>query len=205
MDEWKRALLPGTVVNSAVDDLFAGHCPVLFVRSLLSFFVFRCGWFLIFFLIPNFTMLQTPCHSTHLAGVQVLNNTAKYGQCPTECSPRHEPLVILYLVPHFCVEVWKCGTVRQSQDNVKTFPPVPNPLSFSDPEEVEYFPLTFSIKGSFWATRYQDALKKAVDLKANGVYVPFRASFQLSKTSTVQFGWSLGTVEMIKLPSFQKQ
>ena len=44
-----------------------------------------------------------------------------------------------------------------------------------------------------------------MDLKANGVYVHFRASFQLSKTLTVQFGWSLGTVEMRKLPSFQKQ
>ena len=77
MDEQKRALLPGTVENSPADDLFAGHCPAVFVRSLLSFFIFRCGWFLTFFLIPNFTMLQTPCHSTHLAGVQVLNNPTK--------------------------------------------------------------------------------------------------------------------------------
>ena len=73
----KRALLPGTVENSPADDLFAGHCPAVFVRSLLSFFIVRCGWFLTFFLIPNFTMLQTPCHSTHLAGVQVLNNPTK--------------------------------------------------------------------------------------------------------------------------------
>ena len=50
----------------------------------------------------------------------------------------------------------------------------------SDPEEVEYFSETFSVKGSFWATRYQDALKKAVDLKANGVNVPVRASFESS-------------------------
>ena len=50
----------------------------------------------------------------------------------------------------------------------------------SDPEELEYFSETFSVKGSFWATRYQDALKKAVDLKANGVNVPVRASFESS-------------------------
>ena len=35
--------------------------------------------------------------------------------------PRHEPFVILYLVLHFS-EVWKCGKVRQSQDNVILFP-----------------------------------------------------------------------------------
>ena len=50
------------------------------VRKIPSFlFILRCEWFLIFFLIPNFTMLQTPCHSTHLAGVQVLNNPTKSG------------------------------------------------------------------------------------------------------------------------------
>ena len=36
-------------------------------------------------------------------------------------SPSHELLVILYLVPHFS-EVWKCGKVRQSKDNVTLFP-----------------------------------------------------------------------------------
>ena len=34
-------------------------------------------------------------------------------------SPSHEPLVILYLVAHFS-EVWKCGIVRQSKDNLTT-------------------------------------------------------------------------------------
>ena len=36
-------------------------------------------------------------------------------------SPSHEPLVILYLVPHF-PEVWKCEKVRQSKDNVSLSP-----------------------------------------------------------------------------------
>ena len=36
-------------------------------------------------------------------------------------SPSHEPLVILYLVPHFS-EVWKCGKVRQSEDIVALSP-----------------------------------------------------------------------------------
>ena len=36
-------------------------------------------------------------------------------------SPSHEPFVILYLVLHF-PDVWKCGIVRQSKDNVTLFP-----------------------------------------------------------------------------------
>ena len=36
-------------------------------------------------------------------------------------SPSHEPFVILYLVLHF-PEVWKCGKVRQSKDNVSLSP-----------------------------------------------------------------------------------
>ena len=34
--------------------------------------------------------------------------------------PRHKPFVILYLVLHFS-EVWKCGKVQQSKDNVILF------------------------------------------------------------------------------------
>jgi len=36
-------------------------------------------------------------------------------------SHSHEPFVILYLVPHFS-EVWKCGKVWQSNNNVTRFP-----------------------------------------------------------------------------------
>ena len=36
-------------------------------------------------------------------------------------SPSHDPSVILYLVLHFS-EVWKCGIVWQSKDNVTLFP-----------------------------------------------------------------------------------
>jgi len=34
----------------------------------------------------------------------------------------------------------------------------------SDPNEVEYFSESFSVKESFWGTKYQDALKKAIKL-----------------------------------------
>ena len=84
----------------------------------------------------------------------------------------------------------------------------------SDPEEVEYFSETFSVKGSFWATRFQDALKKAVDLKATENDVPVRASFEPSNLKDKNaitfevfdsgFGWSLATVEWRKFPSLQK-
>lgn len=36
----------------------------------------------------------------------------------------------------------------------------------SDPDEVEYFSESFNVKGSFWATKYQDALKEALELKS---------------------------------------
>ena len=41
-------------------------------------------------------------------------------------SPGHESSVIPYLVLHFS-EVWKCGKVRQSKDNVILFPWSRNP------------------------------------------------------------------------------
>jgi len=50
----------------------------------------------------------------------------------------------------------------------------------SDSDEVEYFSESFSVKGSFWATKYQDALKKAVELKSKETNVPVRASFETS-------------------------
>ena len=36
----------------------------------------------------------------------------------------------------------------------------------SDPDEVEYFTESFNVKGSFWATRYHDALEKGLELKS---------------------------------------
>lgn len=50
----------------------------------------------------------------------------------------------------------------------------------SDPDEVEYFSESFNVKGSFWATKYQDALKKALELKSTKENVPVRASFETS-------------------------
>ena len=47
-----------------------------------------------------------------------------------------------------------------------------------DPDEVEYFSELFNVKGSFWATKYQDALKKALELKSTKENVPVRASFE---------------------------
>ena len=50
----------------------------------------------------------------------------------------------------------------------------------SDPNEVEYFSESFNVKGSFWATKYQDALKKAMELTSTKENVPVRASFETS-------------------------
>jgi len=48
----------------------------------------------------------------------------------------------------------------------------------SEPDEVEYFSESFNVKGSFWATKYQDALKKALELKFTKENVPVRTSFE---------------------------
>ncbi|KAL9977384.1 hypothetical protein ACROYT_G014778 [Oculina patagonica] len=46
----------------------------------------------------------------------------------------------------------------------------------SDPHDVKYFTESFVVKGSFWATKYQEALKKA--MKANEADVRVRASIK---------------------------
>ena len=62
---------------------------------------------------------------TLLRGVEVWNSLSDKVSILSPSPPpppSHEPLVILYLVPHFA-EVWKCGIVQQSEDIVALCPP----------------------------------------------------------------------------------
>ena len=75
--------------------------------------------------VTLFTWSRTPFHS-------LLSSTLLRSRCGSveksdkvrimsHFSPGHEHLVILYLVLHFW-EVWKCGKVWPSEDNVTLFP-----------------------------------------------------------------------------------
>ena len=94
-------------------------CPALATRSLLSFFILSSTllWGVEVWNNPSF--LSHPKFHTSQKCRSV--ETSDKVRIMSHVSPGHETSVILYLVPHFS-EVWKCGNVRQSKDNVTRFP-----------------------------------------------------------------------------------
>ena len=104
-----------------VSPRFPSHDPSVILYLVLHFSeVWKCGK--VWQSKDNVTLFPwsgTPCHS--LLSSTLLRGVKVWKSLPSYFSPGHETSVILYLVPHLS-EVWKCGKVWQSKDNVTLFP-----------------------------------------------------------------------------------
>ena len=93
--------------------------PALATRYLLSFFILSSTLLWGVEVRNNYTFLSHPNFHTSQRCRSVEKSEKVKIMSPF--SLRHDPSVILYLVLHFS-EVWKCGIVWQSKDNVTLFP-----------------------------------------------------------------------------------
>ena len=110
----------GSAVSCSVYTMHIEHkCPALAIRSLLSFFILSSTLLWVVEVWNNPTFLSHPkfLTSQRCRSVQKSDEV----RIISPFFPSHDPSFILYLVLHFS-EVWKCGKVWQSKDNVTLFP-----------------------------------------------------------------------------------
>ncbi|CAH3186604.1 unnamed protein product, partial [Porites evermanni] len=150
MDERRRALVPVTVENSTVDDLFAGVRSPVLIRINSS-----C----------DITLIPAP--AAQYVRPSIVNDSSLNEYFPPveldECRCNCSSLTVFCLVA-MVAETSECLASAATEDDSPVMSE--NECSpqdddsensdentDSDPEEVEYFSETFSVKGSFWATR----------------------------------------------------